>query len=60
MKLPYQKGMFDLRSVAQWVEVNKPAQIEMNDAQYAWFANMSCANKREFTGIPIVFTDANV
>ena len=60
MMLPYAKMMFDLRSLAFWVETNKPTQIEMNDGQYAWFADLSRANKRDFNGIPIVFTDAPV
>lgn len=58
MMFPYQKMLFDLRSVAQWIEANKPTQIEMNDGQYAWFAELSRANKRDFKGVPIFFTDA--
>lgn len=57
MMLPYRTMMFDLRSLAFWVEENKPTQIEMNDGQYAWFANLSSANKKDFSGIPIVFTE---
>ena len=58
MQLPYGKTMFDLRSLAFWVEEHKPTQIEMNDGQYAWFAGLSSANRKDFNGIPIVFTDA--
>ena len=58
MKLPYQKMMFDLRSLAFWAEEHKPTQIEMNDGQYAWYADLCRANRRDFSGIPIVFTDA--
>ena len=60
MMLPYAKMTFDLRSLAFWVETNKPTQIEMNDGQYAWFADLSRANNRDFNGIPIVFTDAPI
>jgi len=58
MLLPYQKYLFDLRSLTFWVEENKPTQIDMNDGQYAWFAHLSRATKKDVGGIPIVFTDA--
>jgi hypothetical protein len=52
--------MFDLRGLRFWVEAQKvkPTQIEMNDGQYAWYAQLCHANKTDFEGIPIVFTDA--
>jgi hypothetical protein len=40
------------------VEGYKPTQIEMNDAQYAWYANLCSANRKDFNKVPIVFTDA--
>jgi hypothetical protein len=60
MNLPYGKMMFDLRGLAAWAETNKPTQIEMNDGQYAWYAHLSRANRKDFNGIPIVFTDAPI
>jgi hypothetical protein len=52
--------MFDLRDLRFWVadQKVKPAQIEMNDGQYAWIAQLCHASKKDFEGIPIVFTDA--
>lgn len=58
MNLPFRPHFFSLRDVSAWVDLHKPTQIEMNDGQYAWFANLSCANRRDFSGIPIVFVDA--
>jgi hypothetical protein len=52
--------MFDLRSLAFWVDQYNPSQIEMNDGQYAWCANLCSANRKDFKGIPIAFTDAPV
>lgn len=40
-----------------WIEEYKPTQIEMNDRQYAMLAALMKENKREYNGIPIVFTD---
>jgi hypothetical protein len=50
VKLPYQKMMFDLRSLAFWVDQHNPSQIEMNDGQYAWYANLCSANRKDFRG----------
>jgi hypothetical protein len=60
MQLPFQKMLFDLRDLRFWVEAQKvkPTQIEMNEGQYAWFAQLCHACKKDFEGIPIVFTDA--
>jgi hypothetical protein len=57
MQLSYHKMMFDFRSFSFWVEENKPTQIETTEGQYAWFAGLCSANRKEFKGIPIVFTD---
>jgi hypothetical protein len=59
VKLPYQKMMFDLRT-GVLADQHNPSQIEMNDGQYAWYANLCSANRKDFRGIPIVFTDAPV
>jgi hypothetical protein len=58
MNLPYRPGFFSLRDIEDWTATHKPTQIEMNDQQYACFANMNGMNLKTFKTIPIVFTDA--
>lgn len=38
--------------------IHKPSQIEMNDRQYAHFANLNGMNIKTVKGIPIIFSDA--
>ena len=58
MNLPFRSGHFSLRDIQGWADLHKPANIEMNDQQYSWFAALSGMNLKTFLGIPIVFTDA--
>jgi len=61
MRFPYKSEppfSFNLMTLDDWVATCKPAQIEMSDPQYALFASLSRANRKEYKGIPIVFLDA--
>jgi hypothetical protein len=46
------REMFDLRSLAFWVDHHNPSHIEMNDGQYAWYANLCSANRKDFREFP--------
>ena len=61
MRFPYKAEppfSFNLMTLDEWVQTCKSAQIEMTDPQYALFANLSRANRRDFKRIPIVFLEA--
>ena len=61
MQLPFSATLprfFSLPDVEYWVSQVKPTQIEMNDNQYAWYANLRGANKKDHNGIPIIFLDS--
>jgi hypothetical protein len=60
MHLPFVAPLFTLRGIEDWAAIYKPSQIEMNDRQYAHFANLNGMNLKTFKSIPIAFTDARI
>ena len=58
MQLPNAFIAFTLADMNLWAAAVNPSQIEMTDEQYAHYANLCRANRKDFNGIPIVFLDA--
>ena len=61
MKLPFPadpRRKFTLKDIEAWTELHNPEKIEMDDAQYSWFANLNGMNLKTVKGIPIVFDNA--
>jgi hypothetical protein len=54
MNFPY-RSPFSLHLIINWVATNNPAEVGLNDNQYACFANLSGANKKDVKGVPIKF-----
>jgi len=57
MNLPY-CAPFTLGDIENWVAVNRPAEVGMNDRQYAYYAALMSVNTRDIKGVPIAFLDA--
>jgi hypothetical protein len=60
MQFPFENTInhqCSIPDIDHWISQAKPTQIEMSDNQYAWYANLMRANRRDHNGIPIVFLD---
>jgi hypothetical protein len=62
MRFPYTKSWphdpFTRAQLDQWIDLYKPANIELDDRQYMHLAELMSFNPREYRGIPIVFLEA--